>query len=161
LIFVTVGNSHNPFQRLIRAADDAAARLDEPVVIQSGHSPRDTRHARCVPFLGLDEYEAQARQSRLIVAHAGSGSVITAFRHGKPLILMARRKRFGEHVNDHQLELAGALRGDERVRVVESAEELWHAIQTPPSGRPAGTGTPPLLGVLGEWLERFAASRHP
>lgn len=159
LIFVTVGNAHNGFDRLVRAADEAAGRLEESVVIQSGHTRCATRHARCLPFLGLEEYETLAQEARLIVAHAGSGSVITAFRWGKPLILMPRRKRYGEHVNDHQLELAGALAGDERVRVVETAEELWRAIQSPPIGRTSGQGTPPLLRVLEAWLECFAA-RH-
>lgn len=160
MIFVTVGNAHEPFERLVRAADQAAARLAEPVLIQSGHTPYQVRHARCVPFLRLEQYEAVAREARLIVAHAGSGSVITAFGHGKPLILMARRKCYGEHVNDHQLELAVVLAADERVRVVDNVDELWQAIQTPPSARPAAAGVPPLLRVLGDWLERFTSSRR-
>jgi UDP-N-acetylglucosamine transferase subunit ALG13 len=155
LILVTVGNAHHPFERLVHAADEIAARLEERVLIQSGHTPCQTRHAEQVAFLAVDDYEAAAAEARLIVAHAGSGSVITAFRQGKPLIVMPRLKRFGEHVNDHQLELAVALAGDSRVRVVQNAEELGAAIGTPPAGRVAEAGRAPLVGVLGAWLEAW------
>lgn len=159
MIFVTVGNAHNPFERLVRAADDVAARLEERVLVQSGHTRFQTRHAEQVAFLGLEDYEASAGQARLIVAHAGSGSVITAFRLGKPLILMARRKQFAEHVNDHQLELAAALRADPRVRVVENAEELWAAIASPPVGVAAEAGRAPLVEVLQAWVEGWSKER--
>jgi UDP-N-acetylglucosamine transferase subunit ALG13 len=161
LIFVTVGNAHNPFERLVRAADELAARLEEPVLVQSGHTAYQARHAEQVAFLGLDAYETAVQQARLIVAHAGSGSVIAAFRYGKPLILMPRRRQFGEHVNDHQLELTAALAADPRVRVVQNADELWAAIASPPVGRVANAGCPPLVGVLQMWLEAWIGGDRP
>jgi len=72
---------------------------------------------------------------------------------------MPRRKCYGEHVNDHQLELAGVLADDPRVRVVHDAEELWSAIQSAPTGRAACRRIPPLLCVLQNWMESFVAQR--
>ncbi len=36
MIFVTVGTHHQGFDRLVQAADELAAELDEQVVIQRG-----------------------------------------------------------------------------------------------------------------------------
>jgi len=161
LIFVTVGNAHNPFPRLVEAADRVAARLDEQVIVQSGHTPYQARHATQIPFLGLEEYEGLIARARIVVGHAGSGSVISAFRSGKPLILMPRRTCYGEHVNDHQLDLAGMLAADERVRVVHSAEELWAAIASPPRGHRAALRAAPLVGVLQAWIDRNLGGHGP
>ena len=99
MIFVTVGNARTPFLAWFEAADQAAARLDEEMVIQSGHTPYCAEHAQQVAFLDLDAFARAMRRARIIVAHAGCGSTMTAIQMGKPIIVMPRRKRFGEHVN--------------------------------------------------------------
>jgi UDP-N-acetylglucosamine transferase subunit ALG13 len=45
----------------------------------------------------------------LVVAHAGIGSALTALDLGKAPVLLTRRQRHGEHVDDHQLMIAGEL----------------------------------------------------
>jgi UDP-N-acetylglucosamine transferase subunit ALG13 len=53
--------------------------------------------------------EALCKRARVVISHAGSGSILTALRHNKPLIVMPRRHKYGEAIDDHQLELADAL----------------------------------------------------
>jgi UDP-N-acetylglucosamine transferase subunit ALG13 len=45
----------------------------------------------------------------LVVAHAGIGSALTALDLGKCPVLLSRRQSQGEHVDDHQLMIAGEL----------------------------------------------------
>jgi UDP-N-acetylglucosamine transferase subunit ALG13 len=160
LIFVTVGNVRRPFVRLVEAADRAAALGDEEFFVQSGHTPYQTRCARQVAFLSLPEYDRLVAQARLVIAHAGSGSIIAAFRYGKPIIVMPRQKRYGEHVNDHQLEIAGQFARQGLLRRVDTFEELCAALQAPllcVAG--ANTRRPPLLAVLEDWVANWTASR--
>ena len=55
------------------------------------------------------ELEAAIAKADLVVAHSGTGSALTAFDAGKCPILVPRLARFGEHVDDHQLQIAAEL----------------------------------------------------
>ena len=41
--------------------------------------------------------------ARLIVSHAGMGTILTALTQGKQICIMPRQFRYGEHRNDHQI----------------------------------------------------------
>jgi UDP-N-acetylglucosamine transferase subunit ALG13 len=97
------------FSRLVEEMDHIAAQIDEEVVMQIGTSPYRPRAARWFTFTTQEEMEALCERARVIVSHAGSGSILTALRHRKPLIVVPRRQKYGEHIDDHQLELAEVL----------------------------------------------------
>ncbi|MBY8875306.1 hypothetical protein K7640_26075 [Micromonospora sp. PLK6-60] len=53
---------------------------------------------------------AQAmREADVVVTHAGVGSALAAMRAGRRAIVVPRRRAHGEHVDDHQVELAHGL----------------------------------------------------
>lgn len=70
-----------------------------------------------VSDLGIDprervpaaELTAAMREADVVVAHAGTGTALTAFELGRAPVLLPRRARFGEHVDDHQVGTAQAL----------------------------------------------------
>jgi beta-1,4-N-acetylglucosaminyltransferase len=108
LIFVTVGGMH-AFDRLVIAVDDIAGGLDEQVVMQVGSTdyvPANCEHFR---FLTADEMQKLYARARVVICHAGIGSILTALQYNKPLILVPRLKKYGEHIDDHQLEIAGEM----------------------------------------------------
>lgn len=109
MIFVTVGTHDKPFDRLLHSADGFAATTDENVVMQIGGSSFKPKHADQFAFvdqMGMEEWLIRAR---VIVTHGGAGSVLSALKHGKPLVVVPRRREFGEVLDDHQIELATAL----------------------------------------------------
>jgi UDP-N-acetylglucosamine transferase subunit ALG13 len=59
-----------------------------------------------------------------IVAHAGIGTILTALELGKPVLVMPRRAKFGEHRNDHQLATARRFAELGRVSVAFDETEL-------------------------------------
>ena len=104
VIFVSVG-TELPFDRLIQAMDAwAAEHPDEEVLAQIGRGRYEPRHMRWSRRLGWDDYDAEVAASRLLVAHAGTGSVLTAGEWAKPIVVLPRRGQYGEHRNDHQME---------------------------------------------------------
>lgn len=44
-------------------------------------------------------------KSDIVVTHGGTGAIIGAVKKGKKVIAVPRLARFGEHVDDHQLQL--------------------------------------------------------
>lgn len=109
VIFVTVGMHHQGFERLIRAMDEVAGQVDERVVMQIGASSHEPVHAEWFRFEGQARIEGLCAEARAIVAHAGAGTIITAFRYTRPLIVVPRRLEHRECIDDHQIELAQAL----------------------------------------------------
>ena len=154
MIVATVGHQM-PFDRLIRALD-AWAIVDgrSDLFAQVGRGRYLPRQFAAVPFLDPASLEQRIASASAVIAHAGMGTVITARRLGKPLLVVPRRADLGETRNDHQLATARHLEqaGDALVawemtdlpakireltdfepagRLQEGAsEELIHAVRT-------------------------------
>jgi UDP-N-acetylglucosamine transferase subunit ALG13 len=109
MILVTVGTHDRGFERLVRAADELAALVDEEVLIQYGSSRYIPQQAQGFQWASSQEMERLTQAARLVVTHAAAGAVILALRLGKPLVVVARRQCYGEHIDDHQQQLAAAL----------------------------------------------------
>lgn len=108
MIFVTVG-TQLPFPRLIDAMEGWAAGHDEAVVAQTGPYAGQLGHMTVSPDMAPDVFETHFTAARLVVAHAGIGSILSAKRYGKPLVVLPRRVALGEHRNDHQMATATAM----------------------------------------------------
>lgn len=119
VIFVTVG-SQLPFDRMVAAVDAWSARATSrpDVLAQVGAGRADYQHLRCERFVDDERYGKELRSARLVVAHAGIGSVMAASEAGIPVIVVPREHRRGECVNDHQVQTARQL---ERMGVVQVA----------------------------------------
>jgi exopolysaccharide biosynthesis glucuronosyltransferase PssE len=133
MIYGTVGTMHKDFARFIRAVDDFAQEADEKVIIQTGLDSTVPQHADHFDFRSRDEVLELQRNARVIVTHAGIGSVIDALQCGKTLIVVPRLRRHGEHNNDHQLDLARAVERRGWGRMVTELSELPEALTSPPS----------------------------
>lgn len=105
MIFATVG-TQLPFPRLINALDALAPDLGEEIVAQTGPCDGGYQHVDWHETLTPDAFDTLAGQARLIVGHAGIGTILSARRFGKPLVLLPRRHDFNEHRNDHQIATA-------------------------------------------------------
>jgi UDP-N-acetylglucosamine transferase subunit ALG13 len=124
VIFVTVGSMF-PFDRLVRAMDAwAAAHPGEEVLAQIGDGDFLPSHMRWLRRLDRGEFDDTVRRARLVVAHAGVGSVVTARTIGRPVVVLPRRRQLGEHTSDHQVETVGWLRGRPGIHVADREEDL-------------------------------------
>ena len=133
MIFATVGTHHDGFPRMLRALELLPPDTDLVVQHGNGEAPANARMAS--PFLPFSEMSANFAAADIVLTHAGVGSILLAIQHGHVPIVFPRLKRHGEHVDDHQLELAEQMSARALVRVVWEAEELPEAVrQTPHRG---------------------------
>ena len=142
MIFVTVG-TQLPFDRLIAAVNRVAADLDEPVIAQIGDAnPRDYPNLDARRLLTPAEFRNLFVEARVVVGHAGIGTLLSAYRHQKPFITMPRRGSLGEHRNDHQIATARQIADTPGVTVVETTEDLKRALAEPVTPVQLGGGVP-------------------
>ena len=126
MIFVTAGNHFQSFDRLLKKVDEIAPHIPHEIVIQRGYSeylPHNTKYFDFVPANTATEY---IRTSELVVSHAGMGTIILCKEIGIPLIILPRRKMYGEHGTDHQMEIAQVLeeRKDANIHVIYEEGQL-------------------------------------
>lgn len=150
MIFVSMGTS-DPFERLLRAADRLPR--DEGLVVQCGTSPFRLSEARCFDFLPFEDILELMRDARVIVTHAGVGSIMAARAVGKRPIVVPRLRRFGEAVDDHQVGLGRRLHAAGLVTLVEDADELPAAVASQHEFEGAAGG-----GALVEELRGYLAA---
>lgn len=160
VIYVTVGTMFLDFPRLILKMDDIAGETGERVVIQIGMGKTYPRHCEYFDFRPHDEVLALQREARVIVCHAGIGSALDALQARRPLIVVPRRKRFREHMTDHQLDVAEAVQRRGWGRMILDIDELPSACASPP---PVPASYQPsrerLVGAVREMVERVAAGK--
>lgn len=111
MIFVTVGTHEQPFNRLIEEMDRLKGEgiLDEDVIMQTGFStykPKYCEWSKLVPYSRMLE---NVRNARIVITHGGPASFIMPLQVGKVPIVVPRQLRYGEHVNDHQVEFTRAV----------------------------------------------------
>lgn len=130
MIFVTVGTHYQGFERLVKKMDEIAGKIDDEVIMQIGYTKYEPKNAKWFRFLEREEDILELyKKADVIVAHAGAGTLLTALSFGKPIVVVPRLKKFGEHVDDQQLELAEALESMGKAIAVYDIEKLEEAIK--------------------------------
>ena len=133
MIYVTVGTMYLDFARLIHEMDAIAEATQEQVIVQTGMGTTLPKHCEHFDFKPREEVLAIQREARVIVTHAGIGSVIDALQAQRPAIFVPRLKRYGEHNNDHQVDIASAMERRGWGRMILDMDELAGACAHPPA----------------------------
>jgi UDP-N-acetylglucosamine transferase subunit ALG13 len=129
VILLTVG-TQLPFDRLVAAVDAWAihSKINEEIIAQIGHSTYTPKKLRHLDFLTPVQVEKFYKEATAIVAHAGTGSIISALEHGKPVVVMPRDHRLGEHRNGHQFSTAERFKDVEGVRVAYNETDMFEEL---------------------------------
>ncbi|MGB3808118.1 MAG: glycosyltransferase [Erythrobacter sp.] len=154
MILVTVGMQLG-FDRLIAAMDALARDLDEEVVAQTGKGTYTPRHMEARASIAPGEFEQLVTRSKVIVSHAGIGTVLTAQRMSRPIVLMPRRANLGEHRNDHQLATVDKLAMRSGIFVAMDESELAARIADGLAASDTASHPSPSVERLHRSLARF------
>ena len=158
--FVSVGNATQPFGRLLRAIPPLVGRLPRPVLVQYGNNTFEDVPCEAVRFVNMDRFARCVASSRLLIMHAGAGSVIHALQAGKVPVVVPRRSVYGELVDDHQLEFARALANMGKVVLCEDVAELAaaarQALALQAERQERQMSVPPLVAALAGELSQYS-----
>jgi len=160
MIYATVGTMHLDFGRLVRALDGIGEATGERIVVQTGMGRTIPTHCEHFDFRPREAIEPLLAEARVVITHAGIGSAIDALRHEKPLLVAPRLRKYGEHNNDHQLDLARAIerRGWGRL-VLDMAELAGHCAAPPPAHTEYRPARAPLIAAVRGSLGELIAGR--
>ncbi len=106
MIFATFGTAA-PFPRFLNRLDELAKETGLEIVAQTGTTPQTAKYCKTFDYApSLDEYYSAAF---LVISHAGLGIPMELLKMGKPFVVCPRLACYGEHNNDHQLEICEML----------------------------------------------------
>jgi len=131
MMFITVGTEKFPFDRLIETIDKAITigEIKDEVFAQIGSSTYIPKFIKYEKFLTFDEMIKTIRKADIVVSHAGVGSLLICLQMGKMPIIFPRLSRFGEHVDDHQLEFAKRIDVLKKALVAYDEDDLLYKIK--------------------------------
>ncbi len=132
MIFVTVGTHEQQFNRLVKAVDDLKKDgiITDDVFIQTGYSTYEPEYCKSKKFCPYKEMEKMYQNSDIIITHGGPSSFIQALSMGKIPIVVPRQSKFGEHINDHQIEFCAAVSESmNSIILIEDIDDLGKVIR--------------------------------
>ena len=131
MIFVTVGTHEQSFNRLIQKVDELKhdGVIKDDVLMQIGFSTYKPKYCRWQKLFPFNEMKENIRNARIVITHGGPSSFIMPLQEGKTPIVVPRRAKYHEHVNDHQLDFALAVnKRYKNLIVVENVDDLSKVI---------------------------------
>lgn len=119
MIFVTLGSQKFQFNRLLIEIDRLIeeGKIKEEVFAQVGYSDYKPRNYDYKNFLDRNEFNDLMSKCDKVITHGGTGAIIGALKKGKKVIAIPRLAKYGEHVDDHQLQIVYEF---EKMKLIKS-----------------------------------------
>lgn len=130
MVLVLLGTQNNDFKRLLKAVQENIDNkvIEDEVVVQAGFTKFDSRDMKIFDFIDKEKLFELIDKADLIITHGGVGSIIASLKKGKKVIVVPRQKKYGEHVNNHQLQIAKKFEQDGYVKYALDLNELGNII---------------------------------
>lgn len=132
-IFITLGSQKFQFNRLLKAVDELCEKeiiKAQNVFAQIGYSDYIPRNYKYENFLDRDKFGMEMEKADIVVTHGGTGAIIGAVKLGKKVIAVPRLAKYGEHVDDHQLQLIKQFDDLNLIYSCKATEDLEIALKT-------------------------------
>lgn len=107
MIFVTLGSQKFQFNRLLQKIDELVKEeaIKEEIFAQIGYSDYKPENYQYKDFLNRNEFSEIQSKADVVITHGGTGAIIGAVKKGKKVLAVPRLAKYGEHVDDHQIEI--------------------------------------------------------
>jgi len=131
MILVLLGTQNNSFHRLLEEIQKNIdnGNIKEEVVVQKGYTKFQSENMKLYSQLPVDEMDKFIDKADLVITHGGVGSIIMSIKKDKKVIAIPRLGKYGEHVNDHQLDIIKSFNDSGYIMGVDGVEKLEEALK--------------------------------
>lgn len=130
MVLVLLGTQNNSFYRLLeeiqKCIDDGT--IKDKVVVQAGSTKFESNNMEIFNLIEQNKFNELIEQANIIITHGGVGSIVTAVKLGKKVIAVPRLKKYGEHVNDHQIQIVETFSKQGFIKGIKDVSELKEAL---------------------------------
>lgn len=131
MIFITLGSQKFQFNRLLKKIDQLIVEgvIKEDVYAQIGYSDYKPLYFKYSEFIDRDKFSDFMKKSDIVITHGGTGAIITAVKYDKKVIAIPRLVRYGEHVDNHQLQLISQFENLNLIYACKDCDEITSALE--------------------------------
>lgn len=125
-LFVPLGTQKFPFGRIITAFNELVEQgryKPEEIIMQSALYPVKPNFT-AFGLIPNEDFNRYMKEAEVIVTHSGVNSIISCMELGKPLVICPRLHEYGEHVDNHQMEIATLMHDKYDVLVCTDMKDL-------------------------------------
>jgi UDP-N-acetylglucosamine transferase subunit ALG13 len=127
---------------------------------QIGYGKYKPKNMHIIDFCSPEDFNEFVAEARIIIAHAGMGTVAEAITRNKPIIVVPRKVSLYEHFDDHQFETARQLETEGKVLVAYEVSELANKLKQAenfiPTKEQSGKG---IIQAVEKFIEKLAAQK--
>lgn len=126
MVFVTLGTQDKTFERLIEAVENQVKKqnIKEEVIVQAGSTKYVSDFVKIIPYMNESEFHDYMKKADIIITHGGVGTIIEGIEMKKKMIVAPRLAKYGEHVNDHQVQIVENFEKSGYILAVYDLEKL-------------------------------------
>lgn len=159
MILVTLGTQDKSFERLLKAIDKQVEKgnIKDKIVVQAGHTKYKSKNMEIYDLVPMDKFDKLISECDLLITHGGVGSIITGLKNGKKVIAAARLQKYGEHGNDHQLQIIENFSNDGYILDLSDFDKLDEVLEKSKKFKPKKykSNTKKFIEVLEKEIKKY------
>lgn len=160
MIFITLGSQKFQFDRLLKKVDELIDEsvIKDEVVAQIGSSTYIPKNYSYERFMDRNKFAETMNQCQTVITHGGTGVIIGAVKKGKKVIAVPRLAKYGEHVDDHQLQLLHQFDDLQLICACYDVEQLGECYKKLPEMefRPYVSNTSVIIESIDDYLQSLS-----
>lgn len=131
MIFVTLGSQKFQFNRLLIELDKLVEekKICNDIFAQIGYSDYKPKNYEFKEFLDREQFAELMDRCEIVITHGGTGAIVGAVKREKKVLAVPRLAKFGEHVDDHQLQIIGQFTDMNFIVGVKETSEIYEALE--------------------------------
>lgn len=127
MIFVTYGTQPHDFKYLGQVVNEIDSSLE--VNVQIGESENNIKRLNTNIFKYTPDFDQYIEDCDILITHGGVGSIMSGLKRQKKVIAISRLAKYGEHVDDHQLEVTSKLAAQNYIYHMDREENINQVIE--------------------------------
>lgn len=164
MVLVLLGTQNNSFHRLLEEIQRLMDKkvIQEKVVVQAGKTHFISKNMEIFDLVDQDKLNELIEQASYIITHGGVGSILTCVKAGKKVIAVARKQEYGEHVNNHQIQIVESFDKAGYLKGIIEVKDLEEAIQELKNFKPEEfvSNTDNMINIIEKFIERDSKQKE-
>ena len=131
MILILLGTQDNSFHRLLDKVQELIDKkvITEKVIVQAGRTKFESKDMEIYSLITEEKLREIMKKADLVITHGGVGSIVMALKMGKKVIAVPRLSAFGEHINDHQIQIIDSFEKQGFLIGLTEVDEMENALE--------------------------------
>ena len=129
MVLISVGTQKQQFERLFKLVENSDKLKNMEIIAQSGYTNYNSKNIKMLSFVSDEEFDELIKKCDFLICHGGVGTIFKALNMKKKVLVIPRLEKYGEHVNNHQLEICEALEKEGFLLYLKDGEKIDDKIE--------------------------------